>query len=47
MIVSTKASYADFGFIQDKGGCMNIRVNLSLSSKVTSKLKDEVAMTII
>ncbi|WP_336166731.1 SH3 domain-containing protein [Acinetobacter sp. 161(2023)] len=38
MIGSIEASYADFGFIQDKDGYVNVRGNSSLSSKVTSKL---------
>lgn len=40
MIGSTEASYADFGFIQDKDGYVNVRENSSLSSKVTSKLNN-------
>jgi hypothetical protein len=40
MIGSIKASYADFGFIQDKDGYVNVRGNSSLSSKVTSKLNN-------
>lgn len=40
MIGSIKASYADFGFIQDKDGYVNVRENSSLSSKVTSKLNN-------
>ncbi|HEM7452066.1 SH3 domain-containing protein [Acinetobacter nosocomialis] len=38
MIGSTETSYADFGFIQDKDGYVNVRENSSLNSKVTSKL---------
>lgn len=34
------ASYADFGFIQDKDGYVNVRGNSSLNSKVTSKLNN-------
>lgn len=40
MIGSTEASYADFGFIQDKDGYVNVRKNSSLNSKVTSKLNN-------
>lgn len=40
MIGSTEASYADFGFIQDKDGYVNVRENSSLSSKVTIKLNN-------
>ena len=40
MIGSTEASYADFGFIQDKDGYVNVRENSSLSSKVTTKLNN-------
>lgn len=40
MIGSIKASYADFGFIQDKDGYVNVRENSSLSSKVTTKLNN-------
>lgn len=40
MIGSTEASYADFGFIQDKDGYVNVRENSSLSSKVISKLNN-------
>jgi hypothetical protein len=40
MIGSIKASYADFGFIQDKDGYVNVRKNSSLSSKVTTKLNN-------
>ncbi|MEQ1225903.1 SH3 domain-containing protein [Acinetobacter pittii] len=40
MIGSTEASYADFGFIQDKDGYVNVRENSSLTSKVTSKLNN-------
>ncbi|MDQ9888031.1 SH3 domain-containing protein [Acinetobacter pittii] len=40
MIGSTEASYADFGFIQDKDGYVNVRGNSSLNSKVTSKLNN-------
>ncbi|EOZ9199250.1 SH3 domain-containing protein [Acinetobacter baumannii] len=32
--------YADFGFIQDKDGYVNVRGNSSLNSKVTSKLNN-------
>jgi len=45
MIGSIESSYTDFDFIQDKDGCVNIIV--SLSSKVTSNLKNEVAMIMI
>ncbi|MGV2454173.1 SH3 domain-containing protein [Acinetobacter seifertii] len=38
MIGSTEASYADFGYIQDKDGYVNVRENSSLNSTVTSKL---------
>ena len=41
MIGSTEASYADFGFIQDKDGYVNVRGNSSLNSKVTSKLNND------
>ncbi|MEO4182209.1 SH3 domain-containing protein [Acinetobacter pittii] len=34
------SSYADFGFIQDKDGYVNVRENSSLTSKVTSKLNN-------
>ncbi|TLU08078.1 SH3 domain-containing protein [Acinetobacter baumannii] len=34
------SSYADFGFIQDKYGYVNVRENSSLTSKVTSKLNN-------
>ncbi|MDV7516943.1 SH3 domain-containing protein [Acinetobacter baumannii] len=34
------SSYADFGFIQDKDRYVNVRENLSLTSKVTSKLNN-------
>ncbi|ACJ43164.1 SH3 domain-containing protein [Acinetobacter baumannii] len=34
------SSYADFGFIQDKDGYVNVRGNSSLNSKVTSKLNN-------
>lgn len=40
MIGSIKASYTDFGFIQDKDGYVNVRENSSLSSKVTTKLNN-------
>ncbi|ENU44929.1 SH3 domain-containing protein [Acinetobacter seifertii] len=40
MIGSIETSYADFGFIQDKDGYVNVRENSSLSSKVTSKLNN-------
>ncbi|MDQ8906030.1 SH3 domain-containing protein [Acinetobacter nosocomialis] len=40
IIGSIKASYADFGFIQDKDGYVNVRENSSLSSKVTTKLNN-------
>lgn len=40
MIGSTEASYADFGFIQDKDGYVNVRENSSLNSKVASKLNN-------
>jgi len=40
MIGSIESSYADFGFIQDKDGYVNVRQNSSLSSKVTSKLNN-------
>ncbi|MFX5826438.1 SH3 domain-containing protein [Acinetobacter baumannii] len=40
MIGSTEASYADFGFIQDKDGYVNVRGNSSLNSKVMSKLNN-------
>ncbi|MBJ9722244.1 SH3 domain-containing protein [Acinetobacter calcoaceticus] len=40
MIGSIEASYADFGFIQDKDGYANVRENSSLNSKVTSKLNN-------
>ncbi|WP_032005014.1 SH3 domain-containing protein [Acinetobacter sp. 1542444] len=40
MIGSIKASYADFGFIQDKDGYVNVRENSSLNSKVTTKLNN-------
>ncbi|EPR1029613.1 SH3 domain-containing protein, partial [Acinetobacter baumannii] len=36
MIGSIESSYADFGFIQDKDGYVNVRGNSSLNSKVTS-----------
>ncbi|MFW1773386.1 SH3 domain-containing protein [Acinetobacter seifertii] len=38
MIGSTEALYADFGYIQDKDGYVNVRENSSLNSTVTSKL---------
>ncbi len=38
MIGSTEASYADFGYIQDKDGYVKVRENSSLNSTVTSKL---------
>lgn len=47
MIGSIEASYTDFGFIQAKGGGMNVRLNSNLSAKVTFKLKNDVAMTMI
>jgi len=40
MIGSIETSYADFGFIQDKDGYVNVRKNSSLNSKVTSKLNN-------
>ncbi|WP_151813239.1 SH3 domain-containing protein, partial [Acinetobacter sp. TUM15372] len=40
MIGSIEASYADFGFIQDKDGYVNVRENSILNSKVTSKLNN-------
>ncbi len=40
MIGFIEASYADFGFIQDKDGYVNVRENSSLTSKVTSKLNN-------
>ncbi|MDH2543428.1 SH3 domain-containing protein [Acinetobacter baumannii] len=40
MIGSVEVSYADFGFIQDKDGYVNVRENSSLTSKVTSKLNN-------
>lgn len=40
MIGPVGSSYADFGFIQDKDGYVNVRENSSLSSKVTSKLNN-------
>lgn len=40
MIGPVGFSYADFGFIQDKDGYVNVRENSSLSSKVTSKLNN-------
>lgn len=40
MIGPIGASYADFGFIQDKDGYVNVRENSSLNSKVTSKLNN-------
>ncbi len=40
MIGSIEGSYADFGFIQDKDGYVNVRENSSLSSKVISKLNN-------
>lgn len=40
MIGSIESSYADFGFIQDKDGYVNVRGNSSLNSKVTSKLNN-------
>ncbi|HGW4636532.1 TPA: SH3 domain-containing protein [Acinetobacter baumannii] len=40
MIGSVEVSYADFGFIQDKDGYVNVRGNSSLTSKVTSKLNN-------
>ncbi|MFX5647715.1 SH3 domain-containing protein [Acinetobacter baumannii] len=40
MIGPIVSSYADFGFIQDKDGYVNVRGNSSLNSKVTSKLNN-------
>ncbi|WP_445406949.1 SH3 domain-containing protein [Acinetobacter seifertii] len=40
MIGFIESSYADFGFIQDKDGYVNVRENPSLSSKVTTKLNN-------
>lgn len=40
MIGYIETSYADFGFIQDKDGYVNVRENSSLNSKVTSKLNN-------
>ncbi|MBO8214039.1 SH3 domain-containing protein [Acinetobacter nosocomialis] len=40
MIGSIKASYANFGFTQDKDGYVNVRENSSLNSKVTTKLNN-------
>ncbi|MFW2024797.1 SH3 domain-containing protein [Acinetobacter baumannii] len=40
MIGPIESSYADFGFIQDKDGYVNVRENSSLTSKVTSKLNN-------
>lgn len=40
MIGFIETSYADFGFIQDKDGYVNVRENPSLSSKVTTKLNN-------
>ncbi|MDK4792173.1 MAG: SH3 domain-containing protein [Acinetobacter sp.] len=40
MIGSIETSYADFGFIQDKDGYVNVRENSSLTSKVISKLNN-------
>ncbi|MGK8802743.1 SH3 domain-containing protein [Acinetobacter seifertii] len=40
MIGFIENSYADFGFIQDKDGYVNVRENPSLNSKVTSKLNN-------
>ena len=40
MIGSIETSYADFGFIQDKDGYVNVRENSNLNSKVTSKLNN-------
>ncbi|MDR6796744.1 SH3 domain-containing protein [Acinetobacter calcoaceticus] len=40
MIGSIEVSYADFGFIQDKDGYVNVRENSSLNYKVTSKLNN-------
>ncbi|AQZ83517.1 hypothetical protein BUM88_18990 [Acinetobacter calcoaceticus] len=40
MIESIEVSYADFGFIQDKDGYVNVRGNSSLNSKVISKLNN-------
>lgn len=40
MIGFIETLYADFGFIQDKDGYVNVRENPSLSSKVTTKLNN-------
>jgi hypothetical protein len=40
MVGSIEALRADFGFIHDKDGCVNVRGNSSLNSKVTSKLNN-------
>ncbi len=40
MIGPVGSSYADFGFIQDKDGYVNVRENSSLTSKVKSKLNN-------
>jgi len=40
MIEPIETSYADFGFIQDKDGYVNVRGNSSLNSKVISKLNN-------
>lgn len=40
IIEPIKASYANFGFIQDKDGYVNVRENSSLISKVTTKLNN-------
>ena len=40
MIRSIEVSYADFGFIQDKDGYVNVRGNSNLNSKVISKLNN-------
>ncbi|HAV5428203.1 TPA: SH3 domain-containing protein [Acinetobacter baumannii] len=40
MIGPIVSSYADFGFIQDKDGYVNVRGNSSLNSKVMSKLNN-------
>ncbi|WP_284086077.1 SH3 domain-containing protein [Acinetobacter pittii] len=40
MMGPVRSSYADFGFIQDKDGYVNVRGNSSLNSKVTSKLNN-------
>jgi len=40
MIGPVGASYANFGFIQDKDGYVNVRGNSSLNSKITSELNN-------